>query len=95
MFQESEIINLISGFVSVLLIRLIFMKKEMPRFRFLYAAFFCIISGYIFTILEGIGWHAFFNILEHCSYAAAGLLFFISARSMRASPATMQESEHA
>jgi hypothetical protein len=91
MFQDSEIINFISALVSVLIILLISRKKEMPKFRFIYPGFFLVVSGCVFTLLEGLFWYKTFNLLEHLSYGAAGILFAAGAWSMRNSPATAEE----
>jgi hypothetical protein len=90
-FQESEIFNFISALVSLLIILLISRKKEMPKFRFIYPAFFMVVSGYVFTLLEGLFWYRAFNLLEHLSYGAAGMLFAAGAWSMRNSPTTTEE----
>jgi hypothetical protein len=80
--QESEIINLVMGLSSVLIFVFIFRKMETPRLQVIYTGFFFIIAGYIFTVVEGIFWHKLFNILEHLSYALAGLSFAVGLRRL-------------
>ncbi len=92
MFLESEIINFISALVSVLIILLISRKKEIPKFRFIYPGFFLIVAAYVLTVLEGVVWYKFFNLLEHMCYAGAGLLFAAGAWSMRNSSMKGEES---
>jgi hypothetical protein len=74
-YQENEIINLISGLVSLLLIFSISRTKGLPRFRFFYAGFFTILLAYALTIIEGFAFHDLFDLLEHVSYALSGVLF--------------------
>jgi hypothetical protein len=74
-YQENEIINLISGLVSLLLILSLSRTKGLPRFRFFYAGFFIILLAYTVTIIEGFVFHDFFDLLEHLSYAISGVLF--------------------
>lgn len=75
MYQENEIINLISGLVSLLIIFSISRTKGLPRFRFFYAGYFAILLAYALTIIEGFAFHDFFDLLEHLSYALSGMLF--------------------
>jgi len=76
MFQESEIVNLLVGFGSIPVLLVLARRVRLPRAPLLYAAFSCILAGYVFTVVEGILWGDFLNLLEHLSYAAAGVLFF-------------------
>lgn len=92
MLQESEIINFISALVSVPIILLISRKKEMPKFRFIYPGFFLVVSGCVFTLLEGVFLYTLFNVLEHLSYGAAGILFAAGAWSMRNPSVTAEEN---
>ncbi len=76
-FQESEIANLILGVVSLLILEFVYRdrKRVKTRLKFIYLGFLLIISGYIFTVIEGVLWHDFFNFLEHLSYALSGISF--------------------
>lgn len=80
--QDSELVNLVMGFVSVLIMIQIFRKSRLPEFNLVYLGFFAIIFAYIFTVVEGIIWKDFFNFLEHLSYAVAGLVFALGSFSI-------------
>ena len=75
MFQESEIINLILAFISISVFALILKKRGLPRVRLLLLGFFLMLCGYLFTVIEGIIWHVFFNLIEHLCYALSGISF--------------------
>ena len=75
MFYPNEIASLLFGVISALIILLFFRKKNLPRFRYIFLAFLCILAANFFTVVEGFGWQDSFNFLEHLSYAMAGLLF--------------------
>ena len=82
MYQESEIINLVSGIISLLIILVIARTKELPRFRFFSSAFIAILLAYLWTVVEGFLFFRLFNFLEHMSYAAAGVLFAAGCLSL-------------
>jgi len=75
MFQENEVINLILALISILMFAFIFKKMGLPRLRLLYIGFIFILCGYLFTVIEGVIWLEFFNLLEHLCYAISGILF--------------------
>lgn len=75
MFQESEIVNLLVGFGSVPVLLALGRRTSPPRAGLLYAAFTCILSGYVCTVAEGVFLPDLLNLLEHLAYAAAGCLF--------------------
>jgi len=79
MFQESEIVNLLVGFGSVPVVLLLARRVAIPRGKVLYAGFACLLLGYVLTVLEGIVLPDLLNLLEHWSYAAAGLCFLAFA----------------
>jgi hypothetical protein len=79
MFQESEIVNLLVGFGSVPVVVLLARRVIIPRARVLYGGFVCILVGYAATVLEGMLLPELLNLLEHTSYAAAGLCFLAFA----------------
>ncbi|MFC1769696.1 hypothetical protein ACFLZI_01410 [Nitrospirota bacterium] len=77
MFDANEIINLIFALVAVLVIIFVFNKLEVPKPRSLYMGFSFILCGYVFTVIEGVLWRDFFNVIEHSCYALAGLYFLV------------------
>jgi len=74
-FQESEIVSLIVAAAFVLSIAFLHRVIRLPRLPLIYAAIFILMGGHLFTVLEGVGWYAFFDILEHVCYALSGVLF--------------------
>ncbi len=80
MVQESELINLVLGFISIVLILSVFWKHTVSTLRYFYIAFFLIISAYIATVVEGLIWPRFFDILEHALFAFSGIAFVIGCR---------------
>ena len=82
MFQESEIVTLLLGVASLSIFFLLFRGTWLPQRRFIKTGFVCILCSYVFTVIEGILWHSFFNMLEHISYALAGIFFAAGARSI-------------
>ena len=75
MFEESEIINLILGLVSLVIVYYELGKRRIPDFQLFFAGFILVILARIFTVVEGLFWTETFNILEHISYAVSGLIF--------------------
>ena len=82
MVQESELINLVLGFISIVLILSVFWKHTLSTLRPFYIAFFLIFFAYIATIVEGLLLPHFFNILEHAFYASSGIAFVTGCRSL-------------
>ena len=93
MFHVNEVINLILALISILMIVFIFKKMGLPRLRLLYIGFIFILCGYLFTVIEGVIWLEFFNLLEHLCYAAAGILFFAGCRTIKQNSIYEQENE--
>jgi hypothetical protein len=58
----------------------------------IYIGFFLVIAGYFFTVAEGFFLHGFFNLLEHLSYALAGISFAAGFRLLSKSPPGEQET---
>ena len=52
MFQETEIINLIIGVLSLIIF--IYKRNDFPRYPLIYYGFFSIIGALVFTVIEGI-----------------------------------------
>ncbi len=75
MFQESEVVNLLVGLGSAMVVALIARRVPMPKGGLLYGGFGSLLLGYAFTVLEGFAWPEALNLAEHLCYAAAGVLF--------------------
>jgi putative Mn2+ efflux pump MntP len=82
MVQESELINLVLGIISIVLILSVFWKHNLSTLRPFYIAFFFIFSAYIATVIEGLLWPRFFNILEHALFTSSSIAFVIGCRSL-------------
>jgi len=79
MVNESEAVALFL-IITVAVLYLAFTRQyRRPRMPFLYAGYGCIAAGFLFTVLEGFFWHDLFNLLEHLSYAVAGVATLIGA----------------
>ena len=82
MFQESEIIALVVALVAAFLLFFLFARREIPKLGFFYAGFFCIVAASLFTVVEGVLWNDFFNVLEHACYLFSGLFFLLGCRAL-------------
>lgn len=82
MFYPNEVASLIFGCIAAVIILLFFRKENLPQFRLVFTAFFFILAANLFTVAEGFLWQEPLNILEHASYAVAGLLFTVFCWSM-------------
>ncbi|MBU0674285.1 MAG: hypothetical protein KJ950_06550 [Proteobacteria bacterium] len=78
MLQSAEIINLSLAMAAIILMQHEGLLKALPNPRLFLFALLLIIASYCFTVLEGVLWGDFFNLLEHLCYFLAGL-FFITA----------------
>jgi hypothetical protein len=81
-YYPNEVASLIFGFIAAVIILLLFRKKDLPRFRLIFTAFLFILAANFFTVAEGFLLPELLNILEHVSYALAGLLFTALCWSM-------------
>lgn len=93
MFQESEIISLILALVSISLFAFVFKKMKLPRLGLLYIGFFFVLCGYLLTIIKGLLWHDFFNLLEHLCYAVSGVFFAAGCLAIMQNSTYQQEQE--
>ncbi|MEE9524899.1 MAG: hypothetical protein V3V59_09155 [Thermodesulfovibrionales bacterium] len=75
MFQESEVITLVVALVGAFLLIFVFTKRKVPELSYFYIGFFSIVAASFFTVIEGVLWNDFFNLLEHLCYAIAGISF--------------------
>jgi hypothetical protein len=82
MFQESEIITLLMGLMGLVIFLRFFKDSDFPGLKYIKAGCAMMVCAYIFTIVEGLVFESFFNLLEHVGYAAAGLLFALGFREI-------------
>jgi hypothetical protein len=84
MIQENELVPLIIGVgVLVFFFAARARLREFPAWTVFAAAFYVYLTGWVFTVLEGlwVGFDAevflaaFFNMLEHICYAVSSILF--------------------
>lgn len=88
MVQDSELINLLLGLISIVLILTVFWKQSVSALRPFYWAFFLIFSAYLSTVAENLIWPRFFHILEHAFIMFSGIAFVIGCRFLS------QQSRH-
>lgn len=83
MLQASEVIDLV---IAVVLLPIILSSSRTPsprRRSLLFVAYGSIVAGYVFTIAEGFFWYDLMNLMEHASYAVAGVLAVIALADYR------------
>ncbi len=74
MLQASEVIDLV---IAIVLLPILVSSSRTPSIRrrgLLFVAYASIVAAYVFTIAEGFFWYDVMNLLEHLSYAVAGVL---------------------
>ena len=78
MIQQNEIIMLLLGIGCMIFILVNNQKvKRIPAARTLIAGFYVLLAGYVLTILEGLFWKDFLNVLEHICYTASSILLVV------------------
>ncbi|MBN2159780.1 MAG: hypothetical protein JW807_10315 [Spirochaetes bacterium] len=81
MIQTTELLNLIFESIGLVVIITLYRFGVIPRYLYLFFAYVSIWIGSICTVAEGFVWYDVFNLLEHLSYVAAGILFIIGFRA--------------
>ncbi|NTU71479.1 MAG: hypothetical protein HGB10_06635 [Coriobacteriia bacterium] len=84
-YQPSEIADLVLLLALGPVIVASFRRTKIVLPAAVYAAFAAMICGYTFTILEGFWLSDVFNLLEHASYAVAGVAFLVGIVRLRRS----------
>jgi len=75
----SEAVSLLVTLMGLPLVVSALRRIGMTLGRWMFiVAYCCVLAGQIFTILEGFALPDLFNIMEHFSYSAAGILFAVS-----------------
>jgi vacuolar-type H+-ATPase subunit I/STV1 len=78
MIQQNELIMLLLGIACMIFLLLNKQKvKRIPVARTLVAGFCMLLAGYVFTIIEGILWNDFLNVIEHMCYTASSLFLAV------------------
>ena len=78
MIQQNEIIMLLLGIGCMIFILVNKQKvKRIPLAKLLIAGFYVLLAGYVLTILEGLFWKDFLNVLEHIFYATSSILMAV------------------
>ena len=78
MIQQNEIIMLLLGVGCMIFILVNKQKvKRIPVAKILIAGFYVLLAGYVLTILEGLFWNEFLNVLEHICYSASSILMAV------------------
>ena len=73
--QGNEIVFLIIGIgVSIFIVVNFSRLKSFPALEILIAGFFAFFTGWVFTVLEGLFWGNFLNLMQHISYIVGSVL---------------------
>ena len=78
MIQQNEIVMLLLSIGCMIFILTNNQKvKRIPVAKILIAGFYVLLAGYVLTILEGLFWKDFLNVLEHLCYAVSSILMAV------------------
>lgn len=75
MFQESEIVDLLMAVFLTPIMYVAFAKVHLSGKRWFLLGYLAMMTAYVFTVVEGYVAPDLINLLEHASYAIAGLGF--------------------
>jgi len=76
MLQESELIRLLLGIAAAIILALSRNGlKRLSGYRTFTAAYFVLLGGWVFTVVEHLAFPEIFNLLEHTAYAVSGALY--------------------
>jgi hypothetical protein len=77
-FQESEVIRLLLGIAAAVILALSRSGlRRLSGYRIFSAAYFILLAGWIFTVVEHAFFPDIFNILEHAAYLISGALYAV------------------
>ena len=75
MIQQNEIIMLLLGIGCMIFILVNKQKvKRILAAKTLIAGFYVLLAGHVLTVLEGLLWKDFLNVLEHICYTVSSIL---------------------
>lgn len=78
MIQENEIITLLLGIgVMIFILANKNRVKRIQAAKILIAGFYVLLAGWVLTILEGLFWREFINVLEHICYTSSSILMAV------------------
>ncbi len=78
MMEQNEIIMLLLGIGCMIFILANGQKvRRIPAAKPLITGFYVLLAGYVLTILEGLFWKDFLNVLEHICYTASSILIAV------------------
>ena len=78
MIQQNEIIMLLLAIGCMIFILANKQKvNRIPVSKTLIAGFYLLLAGYVLTILEGLFWNEFLNLMEHICYSASAILMAV------------------
>lgn len=73
MLQESELIRLLLGIAAAIILALSRNGlKRLSGYKTFSVAYFVLLSGWVFTVVEHFAYPDIFNILEHSAYVISG-----------------------
>lgn len=76
MLREDEVVMLIMGIIVLLFILLNWnYLKKIQSWNILFASYLVLFAGWSFTVLEGMFFEKYLNLLEHLAYAASACMF--------------------
>ena len=78
MFQENEIVMLVLG--AGVLVFILWKRtrlKRIPASKVLISGFCVLLAGWVATVLEGVLWGSYLNVLDHLCYAGSSVLLAI------------------
>jgi uncharacterized membrane protein len=75
MFEETELLTIIMGLVTLLLVLANYAKlKRFKAAHLIVAAFSFMFAGWVWTLIEGLGLFSLFNAFEHVCYLIGAIL---------------------
>lgn len=78
MLQESELIRLLLGVAAAVILAMSRSGlRRLSGYKTFTAAYFILLAGWIFTVVEHAFFPAIFNILEHTAYLISGMLYTV------------------
>jgi hypothetical protein len=78
MLMEDEVVMLLMGIgVFVFLILNRFYLRKIRFWKILLAGYLVLLTGWLFTVLEGFLLEKYLNVLEHTSYTLGSILFIV------------------
>ncbi len=79
MFQINEVMTLVFGIIGVGLMITFMSRAFIPRYQLLIVAYCCFLASNACTVLEDFWLPDLFNLLEHVSYLATGVVAVVAA----------------